>query len=165
MKEPVDFPGFWKGRLERARSEGKLWYSVYLTHKDQWMNIEKVHAEVIANLIMKDCQVLDAGCGYGRLAHLFDPDHYTGIDFSPDLLEEARKKNPSYFFAQDDLTKIPYADKNFDWAICSSIKQMIIGQVGMPKWRDMEKELRRVARRVLILEYPTPEQYEILESL
>ncbi len=52
--------------------------------------------------IYKGQTVLDVGCGYGRIAPLFEKEKYHGIDFSQNLLDIAKQKNPDYFFEKAD---------------------------------------------------------------
>ena len=56
----------------------------------------------------QDKSVLDYGCGVGRLSELFNPELYTGIDISPEMLKIARKTHPEYTFL--DLGEIPETD-------------------------------------------------------
>lgn len=146
--KPVDRPEFWKERIDGAVKEH---YSVYISSDNLWKDIEKCHKEIIEKEIPKGSKVLDAGCGYGRLSEWFD--NYTGVDFSPDFIARAEMKYPDKKFVQADLKKLPFKDREFDFAICVSIKNMIIGNLGTVEWWKMEKELKRVAHKVLILEY------------
>lgn len=149
--DPIFETSFWKERLAVAKSRGHLHYSVYLAQPQLWARIERAHEEIIKEKIPKTAKVLDAACGYGRLAPLFKK--YTGVDFSPDLLEEARTMFPNKKFVESDLRKLPFKDKEFDWAVCSSVKHMIIGRKGVDVWNECQKELKRVAKKILILEY------------
>lgn len=157
MKNPIDKLDFWAERIARAKKE-HTHFSVYLSRPKQWEHIEAVHASILKNTVSG--RVLDAGCGYGRISGLIDD--YTGVDFSPDFVEWAKELNPGKNFLVADLKNLPFKDKEFDWAVASSIKEMVVGH-GMPgEWDKMEKELRRVAKKVLLLEYAHPEKYEIL---
>ena len=42
--------------------------------------------------------VLEVGCGYGRLCRAFVPQCYIGVDINPKAIEAARQKNPGYKF-------------------------------------------------------------------
>lgn len=44
-------------------------------------------------------EVIDFGCGYGRLCESFDPAKYWGIDISPSAIEEAQKSFSTYRFS------------------------------------------------------------------
>lgn len=42
--------------------------------------------------------VLDFGCGYGRMASVFEPEFYIGVDVNADCLAEARRRYPEHRF-------------------------------------------------------------------
>lgn len=161
-KLPVSDPAFWQERLNTAKKNGQLHYSVYLCNQTKWTAIFEAHRQILLKEITTDGRVLDAGCGFGRLAPLFNPNRYTGADISPDLLVEAKRHYPGYQFQLEDLKELPYKDLEFDFAFCVSIKQMIVGNLGPKAWDKIEKELKRVANKVILLEYEEPEIYEIL---
>lgn len=156
MKE-INKLGFWKDRIDKAK-KGVEHYSVYICQEAMWERINQVHKEIL----QKECsgKVLDAGCGYGRWSELFDD--YLGVDFSPDFIAEAKAKYPNKDFIVGNLKDLPFKDKTFDVAFCVSIKRMVQDNLGNEEWELMQKELKRVAKKVLILEYETPEPYEVL---
>lgn len=157
MPKPVDKIEFWKERIETAV---KPHYSVYVVHEQGWKRIYEAHQRIISELIKPGEYVLDAGCGYGRMSVLFT--NYMGVDFSPDFIEKAKELYPNKEFIQGNLKELPFNDKEFDWSICVSIKRMIEDNCGVGEWKLMLKELQRVSKKVLILEYEDPEPYEIL---
>lgn len=161
MTQPVDKLDFWKDRIADSKRGGRYEnYSVYIANPRHWAHIEEIHNGLLGKLIPADAKVLDGGCAYGRFSPLFD--NYVGIDFSPDFIEEAKKKYPNKDFRVADLKDLPFKDQEFDFAVLGSIKAMIIGNLGQEEWDIMENELRRVARKVIILEYTDPEIYEVL---
>jgi len=148
---------FWK---QRIRGAGKyLNYIYYQTNPLNWDKIERVHKEIIKKERVEG-KILDAGCGHGRISNWFDD--YTGVDFSPDLIEIGKRENPDKRFIQADLKKLPFKDKEFDWAICISIRHIVIRDSGQEEWNKIEKELKRVSKKILILDYSSPSEYEIL---
>lgn len=151
---------FWKKRLENAERSGTLHWSVYLANPVLMRKIDRAHKNVFDTLIPIGSSVLDAGCGYGRLCEFFD--NYTGVDFSPDFIKKAKELYPHKVFIQADLQKLPFRDGEFDWAFCVSIKDMIREYDSVEKWDNIEKELGRVAKKILVLEYTEPEKYIIL---
>jgi len=90
-------------------------------------------------------KVLEAGCGTGTLALLFDKDKYTGLDVSQRFIDFAGKQYPGYKFIVADLTKkLPFKDKEFDTAI-------ILWTLHHVKdWKFALNELKRVSKRVVI---------------
>jgi SAM-dependent methyltransferase len=159
MSKPINKLEFWKERIDGAVKEQ---YSVYICNDNLWRDIFLAHKKIINDLIPKDAYVLDAGCGYGRMCELFKPQNYEGIDFSPDFIKLATEKYPNHSFEVQDLKKLPYENKQFDWSFCVSIKKMVMDNLGEEEWLKMEKELKRVSKKVLILEYETSGIYEII---
>jgi len=157
MSKPVNKEDFWKERIENAK-RSREHYSVYITSEEDWNHLNKVHERILKT----ECtgKVLDAGCGYGRSSELFD--NYVGVDFSPDFIEIAKAKYPNKTFIQSKLEQLPFKDNEFDVAFCVSVKHMVVGNQGQEAWDIIEKELQRVAKKVLILEYTDPQNYEVL---
>ena len=148
MSKPVDQIDFWKERIDTA---AKDYFTVYVTSEGDWKRINEAHGE---HFKMMSGKILDAGCGYGRNSVFFED--YTGVDFSPDFIEKAKKMFPGKNFIQANLKELPFKDKEFDWAFCVSIKAMIVNNLGEEEWVKMEKELLRVSKNVLLLEYENP---------
>ena len=100
-------------------------------------------------------RVLDAACGTGDLAVIAAKSGatVTGLDFSPRMLERARRKAPQLEWVQGDLLALPFADATFDVATVG---------FGVRNVADMARaiaELRRVLRpegRLAILELTRP---------
>ena len=64
---------------------------------------------------------LDAACGTGRYASelVYLGHSVTGIDATPEMLDEARKKVPGARFELADLTALPLRAGSFDLAVCT----------------------------------------------
>ena len=77
----------------------------------------------------------------------------TGLDFSPRMLERARRKAPSITWVEGDLLALPFPDASFDAAtIGFGIRNVADLELGL-------NELRRVLRpggRLAILEITRP---------
>lgn len=58
--------------------------------------------------LIGDASVLEFGCGVGRLAGLFAPERYTGIDICPEAIERAQSAHPAHRFTLDG--ELPAAD-------------------------------------------------------
>jgi demethylmenaquinone methyltransferase / 2-methoxy-6-polyprenyl-1,4-benzoquinol methylase len=100
-------------------------------------------------------RVLDACCGTGDLAVAATKagGTVTGLDFSPRMLERARRKLPSAIWLEGDLLELPFDAESFDVATVG---------FGVRNVADLEgglAELRRVLvpdGRVAILEITQP---------
>ena len=100
-------------------------------------------------------RVLDACCGTGDLALAAEREGgmVTGLDFSPRMLERARKKSETVTWVEGDLLALPFGDDSFDAATVG---------FGVRNVADLERgiaELRRVLRpggSVGILEITRP---------
>jgi demethylmenaquinone methyltransferase/2-methoxy-6-polyprenyl-1,4-benzoquinol methylase len=101
-------------------------------------------------------RVLDAACGTGDLA-IADlkagAGRVTGLDFSEQMLERARKKHATIEWIQGDMLALPFADETFDAATVGfgvrNVEDLALGL----------RELRRVLRpdgRLAILEITQP---------
>jgi demethylmenaquinone methyltransferase/2-methoxy-6-polyprenyl-1,4-benzoquinol methylase len=101
-------------------------------------------------------RVLDAACGTGDFA-LADAQagaaHVVGVDFSPRMLERARRKGGHVEWIEGDMLALPFPDASFDSATVG---------FGVRNVADLElalRELRRVLRpggRLAILEITQP---------
>jgi demethylmenaquinone methyltransferase / 2-methoxy-6-polyprenyl-1,4-benzoquinol methylase len=100
-------------------------------------------------------RVLDACCGTGDLAVAAEREGgiVTGLDFSPRMLERARRKSGTITWLEGDLLALPFDDDAFDAATVG---------FGVRNVADLERalaELRRVLRtggKLAILEITQP---------
>jgi phosphatidylethanolamine/phosphatidyl-N-methylethanolamine N-methyltransferase len=99
--------------------------------------------------------ILEVGVGTGKNFQFYPDDgRITGIDFSPKMLEMARRKQQRKQIAVDlalmDVQSLEYADNSFDTVIASFVF------CSVPKPRKGLKELYRVCKpggQVLLLEH------------
>jgi demethylmenaquinone methyltransferase/2-methoxy-6-polyprenyl-1,4-benzoquinol methylase len=106
-------------------------------------------------VVRRGDRVLDACCGTGDLAVACARagGRVTGLDFSPRMLERARRKATSIEWVESDLLALPYENGSFEVATVG---------FGVRNVADLERalaELRRVlvaGGRVGILEITTP---------
>jgi demethylmenaquinone methyltransferase/2-methoxy-6-polyprenyl-1,4-benzoquinol methylase len=100
-------------------------------------------------------RVLDACCGTGDLALAAEREGgvVTGLDFSPRMLERARRKSETVTWVEGDLLALPFPDGSFDAATVG---------FGVRNVADLDRalaELHRVLRpggRLAILEITRP---------
>jgi SAM-dependent methyltransferase len=168
--KPVSDPAFWEGRIYKfVAAGGQLHQIIYDNSLDVWTYLQDETAGILRRVLLGGERLLDAGCGYGALVGCLEQGGfgreravawgrrdvvYTGVDVSPELLRLARNRYPARWFVGGDLRALPFRDKEFDWAVARSIKKMIEDNLGYTEWQKMERELRRVAHHLLILDYP-----------
>ena len=100
-------------------------------------------------------RVLDACCGTGDLALAAQKagGTVTGLDFSPRMLERARRKGPGVTWVEGDLLELPFEDASFEAA---TVGFGVRNVVDLPR---ALAELRRVlvaGGRVGVLEITQP---------
>ena len=151
MTHPIDKLEYWKERIAGAKNRRHEHYSVYEIGDQAWAGIAAIHEKIIRQFTQGK-KTLDAACGYGRASEWVED--YTGVDFSPDFIVEARAKYPGKDFIVASLEDLSFFDKDeFDIVFCISVRHMIINNLGADAWAKMEKELCRVGKQVLLLEY------------
>lgn len=164
MAEPINDPAYWKQRLITAQERH---HSIFRCDRERWLRVEAKHREILAKIVHPEWSVLDAGCGYGRLLTLMPADwrgFYQGIDLSPDFVELARREHPRNAFRVADLRQIPFLSGTFNIAVLISIRPMVKRNLGDSEWEKMEKELKRVARNLLFLEYDEKDSGELVQG-
>lgn len=170
MAEDIFNPNYWKIRIDRTKEHGRpLHHSIFVCNSNKWEIIEEKHKYILSNTIKDTDNILDCGCGYGRLLELLPRSwkgRYLGVDLSPDLVRIGLKKYPRMFLVGDlrELDKIynvPHPELRFDWAILVSIKHMVIRNLGNEEWTKMLEQIKKVAKRILYLEYDTKDDGNI----
>jgi ubiquinone/menaquinone biosynthesis C-methylase UbiE len=109
----------------------------------------KVAAAAIDALELERASLLEVGCGGGYYARVFSTMprtrvDYTGIDFSPAMVAQARASYPGSRFAVGDATALAFPDGAFD-IVYNGVSLMHI-----PDYRKAIAESRRVAARAAV---------------
>ena len=97
---------------------------------------------------------LDVACGSGKLtaelAKLSRGGRVVGLDFSPEMLEVARRSYPQLEFIEGDALNLPFEDASFDAAtIAFGLRNLADPVRGL-------REMTRVAERAVVLEFVKP---------
>ncbi|AQX11334.1 methyltransferase type 11 [Elizabethkingia meningoseptica] len=93
--------------------------------------------------------ILDLGCGTGRLLS-FATD---GVDFSNEMLAQAKAKHPGKNLQPGSITEIPYENNSFD---CIFSFHVIMHQNKETTQRFLSESWRKLNRNgFLIFDYPT----------
>ena len=111
--------------------------------------------DTVAAVVVPGDRVLDACCGTGDLALAAEREggDVVGRDFSPRMLERARRKSSTVEWVEGDLLALPFPDGRFDAATVG------FGVRNVPELPAALAELRRVLRpggRLGILEITRP---------
>ena len=99
---------------------------------------------------------LDVACGSGKLtaelARTAGPKgRVVGLDFSPQMLDVARRDHPAIEFVEGDALKLPFGDAEFDVStIAFGLRNLADPIAGL---REM---VRVVKRRAVVLEFVRP---------
>jgi SAM-dependent methyltransferase len=80
---------------------------LYAYQRENWIERNKYFhdedARYMRHLISEELHVLDLGCGTGQLLSAIKPKRGVGIDFSPRMIEVARRLRPSLEFIVGDI--------------------------------------------------------------
>lgn len=101
-------------------------------------------------------RALDACCGTGDIAELLSSTgaKTTGLDFTNEMLEVARKRNGSIEYLQGDAMNLPFEDATFDAVTVG------FGLRNLVDWKTGLEEMHRVAKlggRLLVLDFGRPD--------
>lgn len=108
--------------------------------------------------------ILDVGTGTGRAALLLSAAGavVTGVDASEEMLAVARARvqpGQPVTFAYGDAHQLEFPDRSFDMAV--SLRVLM----HTPRWRQCVGELCRVARDLVVLDYPSARSIALAQSL
>jgi len=69
---------------------------------------------------LKAEQILEVGCGTGHWLDMLQNEAHQvyGLDLSPGMLQEARKKGSSFYLVCGRASQLPYPDASFDLIFC-----------------------------------------------
>lgn len=164
-KQSIFNPNFWAERLKDGKKRNRIHYSVFQTNPYRWELIENHHKDLLKKYIGDEESVFDCGCAYGRLYGMMPPTwkgFYCGMDLCPEFVEYAVRKygnNPERgpAFLVGDLRDTGFdvdpPNERFDWAVLISIRGMVLREMGEEPWKEMEKEVKRVTKKQMYLEY------------
>jgi ubiquinone/menaquinone biosynthesis C-methylase UbiE len=103
------------------------------------------------NIPLKGLSVLDVGCGTGAwgaaLQHL-GAVNICGVDMSPKMLKEARKRHPDFCFTSSDARNIrKFDDNQFDIATASYVLHGVKADIR----REILEEMKRLATKYVVI--------------
>jgi SAM-dependent methyltransferase len=77
-------------------------------------------ARIYQFLVPTNCRVLELGCGEGDLLAALQPSHGVGVDFSPQMIQQAEARHPKLDFVLADVHQ-PGIRGTFDYVILSDL--------------------------------------------
>jgi 2-polyprenyl-3-methyl-5-hydroxy-6-metoxy-1,4-benzoquinol methylase len=111
--------------MDRYKETFETWNKVALLYEDKFMDLElyKDSYDFICNLITKrNAKLLEIGCGPGNITKYLlskRPDfNIFGIDIAPNMIELAKKNNPTASFAMMDSRQISDLETKYDGIVC-----------------------------------------------
>jgi SAM-dependent methyltransferase len=113
--------------------------------------------------------LVDVGCGAGRLAERLKPTHrgrYLGTDVVPELLEHARKIAPGWEFKLVDRCEIPWPEGSADAVCFFSVLTHLPHEASFVYLKEAARVLTPGGRVILsFLELSEPEHWPIFEDM
>lgn len=103
----------------KIMNQKKVWNNI----AEKWSNFRQKPEKKAVELskIWKPGKILDVGCGNCRNLIPFKKFDCYGIDFSENMIKEAKKyiskKNIKVSLKKADISKLPFKDKSFDYVI------------------------------------------------
>lgn len=113
----------------------------------------------LLQIICREGQVLDVGCGLGRYTPYFNNCHVTGLDFTEKVLAQAQADYPQAQFDKWDIAKDGlnlYKSNNFDYVFCGEVIEH------MEKPQELINEILRVLKPNGIAIITTPYEDRIV---
>jgi ubiquinone/menaquinone biosynthesis C-methylase UbiE len=95
------------------------WAATYDSQENPFVFDEPVLRDLFAQL--PPGRALDAACGTGRQASALQAlgHKVTGVDLTPEMLQQAKERVPEADFRQGDLSALPVGDAEFDLVVCT----------------------------------------------
>ena len=126
------------------------------TRESQFLRFEILAQQIRQWLGREPFRLLDVGCGlaelHGYLQGQGFPVEYTGVDLTPAILNEARRRNPDLDLRALDVfaTPQPFPDHSFDVVFCSGVfnlrqnNSLIFAQHGLARLTALASRLAAV---------------------
>jgi SAM-dependent methyltransferase len=105
---------------QKARIQG--WTAVAQNVQGSWGGYYASRLESVFRLtIPEGARVLEIGCGQGRLLAALKPSVGVGVDFSPEMVAQARAAHPDLDFQLADAHELELGDQCFDFIVISDV--------------------------------------------
>ena len=126
-------------REKQGWSNGEI-VDAYINHFVPITN--KVGSLIVENHITSGDRVLDLCCGQGTLTAMISESgaSVAGLDFSPEMIANARRTAPDAEIVTGDAMAMPFGDAEFDKVVCN------FGMMHIPDQPKTLNEVRRVLK-------------------
>ncbi|MFD1316460.1 class I SAM-dependent DNA methyltransferase [Namhaeicola litoreus] len=111
--------------MDRYAETFETWNKVAKQYEDKFMDLDlynETYAFFCASIPSENAHILDLGCGPGNITKylLTNRPDFTilGIDVAPQMVELAKKNNPTAKFSVMDVRKINKLKASFDGIVC-----------------------------------------------
>ena len=105
--------------LQKRRS---FWSGHFTNPSNSWGGYYRHRLQfVYRHLIPAGAKILEVGCARGDLLASLKPAHGVGIDFCPEVLEEARLAHPQLEFLAGDAHDFDLGNQTFDYVVVSEL--------------------------------------------
>ncbi len=118
-----------KTRADEIFTLVEVGYDTIAQHFSQTRQAPWIEFNDLKPLLQSPGQLLDVGCGNGRLIPWLQQNcsglNYLGVDVSEQLLSIARQQFPSQRFIKASMLQLPFPDAQFDVVACVAALQHI----------------------------------------
>lgn len=111
--------------MDKYKETFETWNKVASLYQEKFMHLDLYNEtyDLICNTIFKEkAKILDVGCGPGNISKYLlskRPDYaILGIDIAPNMIELAKKNNPTADFLVMDSRNINEIQSKFDGIVC-----------------------------------------------
>lgn len=111
--------------MNRYKETSETWNKVASLYQDKFMSLDLYNNtyDFICNAVINDnAQLLEIGCGPGNITRYLlskRPDfNIVGIDIAPNMIELAKRNNPTARFSVMDVRKISVLKEKYDGIVC-----------------------------------------------
>ena len=132
-----------------------------ISQDDEYIADKKMALAVIDELKLKNAKIIDFGCGTGLSSVEFFEKGYevTGIDITPEMIEEAKKRPFKRLICQNLDTPLKVEDNIFDAAVLTGVMEFI--QDPLALFKEVNRVLKADGVFAITIPKKFPEESKI----
>lgn len=111
--------------MDKYQTTFKTWNKIASLYEEKFMDLDiydRSYDEFCAHVLRKNSTILEVGCGPGNITKYIltkRPDFkLLGVDIAPNMIELAKKNNPSASFSVMDCRQLDDLEGNYDAIMC-----------------------------------------------